>query len=105
MVVTLLSKYDHFIDLYHHESATDSAQFFVHHVYLLHGLLWTIFIDRETIFFSKWFWQELFSILEVAIHNSSTSYPQTDGQIEAVKKCLERYLRCMCGDGPKELIH
>lgn len=104
MVVDILSKYAHFIGLSHPYSAADIAQLFLDHVYNLHGLSQTIVSDRDTIFLIK-FWEELFSIQGVALHHSSSYHPQTDGQTEAVNKCLEGYLRCMCGDRPKEWIY
>lgn len=33
---------------------------------------------------------------------TSAYHPQSDGQTEIVNKCLEMYLRCMCGEEPKE---
>jgi hypothetical protein len=33
--------------------------------------------------------------MKVAIHYSSTYHPQSDGQIERVNQCLEKYLRFM----------
>ena len=33
---------------------------------------------------------------------SSSHHPQTDSQTEIVSKCVEQYLRCICGDKPKE---
>lgn len=100
MVVDRLSKYAHFIPLKHPYTAEGVAHLFLENMYKLHGLPQTIISDRDTIFLIK-FWQELFSLQGVALHHSTAYHPQSDGQTEVVNKCLEGYIRCMCGDRPK----
>jgi hypothetical protein len=58
----------------------------------IHGILKIIVSDRDPIFTGH-FWKELFSCLGTQLAHSSYYHPQSDGQTEIVKKCLEGYLR------------
>jgi hypothetical protein len=40
----------------------------------------------------------LFKLQGTQFHLNTTYYPQTDGQIEVVNKCLETYLRCFASE-------
>ncbi|GJY25612.1 reverse transcriptase [Tanacetum coccineum] len=82
VVVDRLSKYAHFIPLAHPFTASQVAQVFLDQVYKLHGL-------PESI---------------VKLKLSTAYHPQTDGQTEVVNRSLGCYLRCICGDKPKEWI-
>ena len=99
VVVDRLTKFSHFIRLTHPFSAQQIAQVFLDQVYRLHGLPESVIFDRDRIFVSK-FWQELFHLLGVGLHYSSSYHPQSDGQSERVNQCLENYLRCMCSEHP-----
>ncbi|KAA0059954.1 retrotransposon polyprotein [Cucumis melo var. makuwa] len=77
VVVDRFSKYGHFLTLKHPFDAKTVAE------PLLEG---TIRLDGTKL-------------------NRSTAYhPQTDGQTEVVNRSVEAYLRCFCGERPKEWI-
>ena len=78
VVVDRLSKYAHFCALSHPYTAMEVAQSFMDHIFKLHGLPQTIVSDRDSIFLSQ-FWTELFKLLKVQLHFSSSYHPQSDG--------------------------
>lgn len=101
VVVDHLTKYAHFMSLGHPYTALSVAQVFLDYVFKLHGLPLILISDRDKVFMSN-FWSDFFKLQGVELHMSTTYHPQSDGQTEVVNRCLETYLRCMCGDQPTE---
>jgi hypothetical protein len=100
VVVDRLSKYGHFLPLAHPYSASRVAHLFLTNIFKLHGMPSTIVSDRDPTFTSS-FWRELFRLQGSTLSFSSSYHPQSDGQTEALNKCLETYLRCYAGSKPK----
>nr|GEX91946.1 Ty3/gypsy retrotransposon protein [Tanacetum cinerariifolium] len=72
VAVDRLTKYAHFIAMAHPFTASQVAQLFLDNIYKLHGLPESIVSDRDNVF------------------------------IKVLNKSLECYLRCICGEKPKE---
>jgi hypothetical protein len=100
VVVDRLTKYGHFLPLAHPYSASRVAHLFMANIFKFHGMPSTIVSDRDPTFTSS-FWRELFRLQGSTLTFSSSYHPQSDGQTEALNKCLETYLRCYAGSKPK----
>jgi hypothetical protein len=59
------------------------VQFFLDHIFKLHGLPLVIIINRDIIF-TRQLWQDLFKSLNVKLKFSGAYHPQIDGQSERV---------------------
>lgn len=57
----------------------------------------SIVSDIYAIFLSH-FWQALFSLHGTELLLSSSYYPATDAQTEVMNRCVDTYLRYMCGE-------
>lgn len=100
VVIDRLSKYSHFAILKSDYTCHSVAETIMHMVVKLHGFPKSIVSDRDKVFTSK-FWQHLFKLSRTSLSMSSSYHPQTNGQSEALNKCLELYLRCFTRDNPK----
>jgi hypothetical protein len=69
------------------------AQAFIANVLKLNGMPTTIVSDRDPAFNNS-FWCELFQLQGISLAFSFAYHPQSDGQTEALKKCVQTYLRC-----------
>lgn len=74
VVVDRLSKYAHFIPLFHPYTAVQVAQVYLDYVFKLHGWPRSIVTDRDAFFISH-FWQVLFSIQGTEFCFSSAYHP------------------------------
>lgn len=101
VIIDRLSKYAHFIPLAHPCTASKLAEIFIQEIYKLHGAPSNIVSDRDPLFTSK-FWSSFLQQLGVTQSLSTAYHPQSDGQSEALNRCLEHYLRAMTWQRPKE---
>ncbi|KAH0760251.1 hypothetical protein KY290_023744 [Solanum tuberosum] len=102
-VVDRLTKYGHFIPLPSTFSTQLVAEAFIVGVIRLHGPPRTIVTDRDPRFLHS-FWQEINRLQGSTLATSTAYHPQTDGQFEALNKCLEQYLRCYIADDPSKWV-
>ena len=77
------------------------AAVFVKEVVKLHGYPRAFVSDRDRVFISN-FWNELFWLTGNKLHRNSAYHLQTDGQTKVANRGVEAYLRCFCGERPKE---
>jgi hypothetical protein len=77
------------------------AQVFLANVLKLHGMLTTIVSVHNPVFTSS-FLLELFQLQGISLAFNSAYHPQSDGQTEAMNKCVETYLRCYTTSKPRD---
>ncbi|MCH81226.1 retrotransposon protein [Trifolium medium] len=100
VVIDRLTKYSHFVAQKADYSSKTVAEAFMTNIAKLHGIPKSIVSDRDKVFTST-FWQHLFKLQGTSLNMSTAYHPQTDGQSEALNKCLEMYLRCFTFQNPK----
>lgn len=100
VVIDRLTKYAHFVAMKTDYSSKSVAEAFMTNIVKLHGIPKSIVSDRDKVFTSS-FWQQLFKLQGTTLAMSTTYHPQSDGQSEALNKCVEMYLRCFTFDNPK----
>jgi len=100
VVIDRLSKYAHFCTLKADYSSKHVAEAFMQSIVKLHGMPKSIVSDRDRVFTCN-FWQQLCKLSGTTLAMSTAYHPQSDGQSEALNRCLEMYLRCFTVDEPK----
>ena len=78
VVVDRLSKYTHFLGLYHPFIASTVAEVFAKEIIRLHGVPFSIVTDRDPLFMSI-FWKDIFKTMGTTLKMSSSYHPETDG--------------------------
>ncbi|GAU35592.1 hypothetical protein TSUD_295280 [Trifolium subterraneum] len=99
VVVDRFTKFGHFFALKKDFDSKKVAEIMMQHIVKLYGMPKSIVSDRDKVFTSK-FWQHLFKLQGTTLAMSSAYHPQSDGQTEALNKCLEMYLRCLTFANP-----
>jgi hypothetical protein len=99
VVIDRLIKFAHLFALKKDFDSKKVAEIMMQHIVKLYGMPKSIVSDRDKVFTSK-FWQHLFKMQGTTLAMSSAYHPQSDGQSEALNKCLEMYLRCLTFTNP-----
>jgi transposase InsO family protein len=100
-VVGHLTRMANFLPCTYSVIVEETANLFLHGVYLSHGLPLVLVSDRDPKFISG-FWQTLWRCLGTRLIMSSTRHPKTDGLTERVNNTLPQVMRfCCCFDGSK----
>jgi len=102
-VLDCLSKYVHFIPLALTFTTNTVAEGFVTQIICLHGPPCSIVTERDPRFLHS-FWQEINILQGTSLAMSTVYHSQTNGQSEALNKCVEKYLRCIVVDVPTDWV-
>lgn len=103
VVVDRFSKYGYFLSLSHSYTSVGITRLFMDNIFKLLRMPQTIVSDRDPIFMSQ-YWKEIFWISGTEVLMSSAYHPQTNSQIEVMKKGLEYYLGFFSGDRPRDWV-
>jgi hypothetical protein len=103
VVVDRLSKYVHLCTLQHPFITSIVAQIFMDNIFKLHDMPHSIVSEPHPIF-TNTFWQELFRLQGTQLHLRIEYHPHTNGKTEAIKKCLETYLRIFSFDRKNQWV-
>ncbi|KAL4324042.1 hypothetical protein GQ457_11G007640 [Hibiscus cannabinus] len=104
VVVDRLTKYAHFFPLPRKFDSKAVAKVLMQGVVKLHGIPKSLVSDRDRVFTSE-VWTEMARLQGTELCMSSAYHPQTDGQTEALNRCLEMYLRCVAEEDPSKWEH
>lgn len=85
VAINRFSKYAYFLD-----KVAKVASIFLDNTFKLHGMSKSIVYDKGSTFTSS-FWREFCKLQGVNLSYSLAYNPQSDGQTEAVNKCLEHF--------------
>ena len=102
-VVDRLTKYVHFIPLPSIFLTRTVAEAFVVDIIRLHDPPRSIVTDHVPQFLHS-FWEEINRLQGSTLAMSTAYHPQTDGQSEALNKCVEQYLRCYVAEVPSKWV-
>ena len=88
MIIDRLTKLAHFLPIKVSYSLNKLAEIYIREVVKLHGVPFSIVLDRDPRFTSR-FWPSL----QYTLRFSTAFHPQTDGQLERTIQTLEDMLR------------
>ena len=91
VVVDLVIKHGHFVDMVTILSAAGTARLYVQHIWKCHGLPKKAVLDRGPQFMAE-FMKELYRFLGITLAATTAYHPQGDEQMERVNQELEQYL-------------